>query len=199
MQPNYFTQNLQTERLEALANWLEGGAKHKLHIGKREVVFDMSVGIRAMADVGEDFDPNECGTACCVAGAAVQFFSPDRAHTLLQLAHIESQELVADVAACGDDPKEIDRGTWGDTLDVEFTTRSFERPGVFEGAQKLLGLTYVQAKMLFQPTETLEDVGYYPPGHMELRDFTDPLWAARTIRTGLKTGVFNWLDNERVA
>lgn len=199
MQPNYFTQNLQTERLEALANWLEGGAKHSLRIGNRKVVFDMRVGIRVMADIGEDFDPNECGTACCVAGAAVQFFAPDRAQTLLQLAHVEALELVADTVECGDDPKEIDRDTWQDTLDVAFITNSDERPGVFEKAQKLLGLTYNQAKMLFQPTEPLVGLDYFPPDHLELCDFTDPLWAARTIRTGLKTGVFNWLDNEKVA
>lgn len=56
------------ERLTAIAEWLEGGALHS------DVNFDMSTGL-----IPYDRDNaahNGCGTTCCLAGAAVQFFNP---------------------------------------------------------------------------------------------------------------------------
>jgi hypothetical protein len=49
------------ERLDEIASWLEDGAPHR---GKVHA-FTMSAFI--------DIIDNDCGTACCIAGAAVQF------------------------------------------------------------------------------------------------------------------------------
>lgn len=56
---------MNTERLNILADWLEAGAPHE-RAGMR---FDMEIGIEVDHD-------NGCATACCIAGAAVQFFDP---------------------------------------------------------------------------------------------------------------------------
>lgn len=58
------------ERLNILAEWLEGGAQHE------RITFDMSTGL-AYDEIVE-LDPNkiaQCGSSCCIAGAAVQFFN----------------------------------------------------------------------------------------------------------------------------
>ena len=58
------------ERLNEIAEWLEAGAPHK---GKVHA-FYMGGFIRPVYDVtGKSSDYNSCGTACCIAGAAVQF------------------------------------------------------------------------------------------------------------------------------
>lgn len=56
------------QRLAAIAEWLEGGAKHA------DVEFDMSVSLIPYDP--ENADHNKCGTTCCIAGAAVHFFDP---------------------------------------------------------------------------------------------------------------------------
>lgn len=188
------------ERLTALANWLEGGAQHKLRIGNRDVVFDMNVGIKPLAGVGEEFDPSSCGTACCVAGAAVEFFAPEEATKLIQRSWEEAAGLIDDVITRGDDPTEMDDEWWNDALAIGFQGGDPEHPLIFEQAQKLLGLSHEQASMLFLPHEAIAGVGvdapliYDPPGHVELRDYTDPAWGARTIRHGLATGRFDWTE-----
>lgn len=56
------------DRLTKLAEWLEAGAPHE------RIRFDMREGI---AFDPEQFSPRDlanCGTSCCLAGAAVQFF-----------------------------------------------------------------------------------------------------------------------------
>lgn len=60
------------ERLTKLAEWLEAGAPHET------ITFDMTTSMRF-----RKFDANDphytatCGTVCCLAGAAVQFFHED--------------------------------------------------------------------------------------------------------------------------
>lgn len=61
--------------LTKLALWLEGGAEHKT------VTFDMGKGIEFKTKDMEEIKAGAlaCRTACCLAGAAVQFFNePDQ-------------------------------------------------------------------------------------------------------------------------
>lgn len=171
---------LQKERLLALANWLEGGAQHKLQIHGREVVFDMAMGIQVLAEVGADFDPNTCKTACCIAGAAVEFFAPEKANGFLR-------GIKDDLNGFGEvvDGDEDLQAEWDIGTQAQFYTNTFG-PGVADVARELLGLTYAQSQALFLPNyqESLN--------HCELRDFNDPLQAARVIRHGVATGEFNW-------
>lgn len=171
---------LQKERLLALANWLEGGAQHKLQIRGREVVFDMAMGIQVLAEVGADFDPNTCKTACCIAGAAVEFFAPGRADAFLR-------DIKDDLDGFGEvvDGDEDLQAKWEIGTQAQFYTNTFG-PGVADVARELLGLTYEQSKALFVPNfqNSL--------AHCGLRDFNDPLQAARVIRHGVATGEFNW-------
>lgn len=175
---------MQTERLLALACWLEGGAHHKLKIGNRDVTFAMNVGIQALAEFGEDFEPNKCATACCIAGAAVEFFMPEQANALLAGV----RNIVADYADANPDSEDegdLNRGDW------YFDTQSAWGP-VKQSAQALLDLDDKQAHMLFTPSEDKAEYNYDPPQHMQLSDYTDPAWAARVIRRGVATGNFNW-------
>lgn len=170
---------MQTERLLALANWLEGGAKHSLKIGNRDVVFDMSVGIQVRAEMGEDFDANTCGTACCIAGAAVQFFAPAKANALLSVTRAKMYDLATSIKQAQGNAFE-----WHATSQVGFYGRSGVN-GVLETATELLGLTDEQAMDLFVPN-------HRPSEHRSLKDFNDPLEAAKVIRRGVETGNFNW-------
>jgi hypothetical protein len=62
---------MHTERLTTLAEWLEAGAKHE------RIKFDMTTGITLEPVDDHDLkNVASCGTSCCIAGAAVQFFSP---------------------------------------------------------------------------------------------------------------------------
>ncbi len=173
---------MQKERLLALACWLEGGAHHKLQIHGREVVFDMANGIKVLADVGQDFDPNTCGTACCIAGAAVEFFAPERAIRLLS----EVREEVEGFDEGTDEEDPIERESlWDISLQAKFYTDGFGL-GVAEIAENLLGLTTEQARKLFVPNNQPS------LSHSSLRDFNDPARAARVIRHGVATGQFDW-------
>lgn len=174
---------MQTERLLALACWLEGGAHHKLRIHGREVVFDMAQGIQVLADVGADFDPNTCGTACCIAGAAVQFFAPDKAQALLNAVHEDTRSF--DKRLDPSDREDDVEAQWSIDTQAKFYANSYG-PGVMDFATELLGLSDSQAKGLFIPNNQ------FSLRHCELRDFNDPAAAARVIRHGVATGVFDW-------
>lgn len=63
---------MNTERLEHLARWLEGGAQHA------RVRFDMTTGYELIAEEFNPDAPSDCGAVCCIAGAAVQFFATDQ-------------------------------------------------------------------------------------------------------------------------
>lgn len=186
---------MQTERLLALACWLENGAKH---IGKHQTVFDMSVGIRVNEPVGEyDFDPNACGTACCVAGAAVQFFAPAAAEDWISGVKASLRDEATHYGELNETPA---RDDWYLEQQVGFFAGA-TGPRIFEVGSSVLGLTERQARMLFLPSERFAegDFVYDPPGHAEMRDYTDPAWAARVIRRGVETGDFNWHEVEQHA
>lgn len=81
---------MNVDRLTKIAEWLEAGAPHKKGVAK----FDMS-----------DYVVNDsCGTVCCIAGAACQFFTKSRYKThqsfveenapkILDLSEGEAEEL----------------------------------------------------------------------------------------------------------
>lgn len=175
-----WTDTMQTERLLALANWLEGGAKHKLKIHGRDVVFDMAKGIQVMAEFGEDFEPNSCATACCVAGAAVEFFMPEKAAALLHDIHDKLNNRIG-----------VDEFDKYDELDWDWEAQvGWDEVG--KTAQALLGLSAKQAHMLFKPADSSEEHEYETDEFDEFTNYTDPAWAARVIRRGVATGDFNW-------
>lgn len=171
---------MQKERLLALANWLEGGAQHTLKIHGREVVFDMSQGIQVLAEVGAEFDPNTCKTACCIAGAAVEFFAPEKSDEFLREIHAELENFGDGIE---EDEELVSR--WQIGTQAKFYSNPHGE-GIADIAAELLGLTFKQSRALFTPNcqEGLD--------HCELRDFNDPLQAARVIRHGVATGEFNW-------
>lgn len=105
-------------RLEKLAKWLENGAVHA------HVQFCMLTGIKVMRPAKFDPDaPTSCATACCVAGAALQFFAPDETAKLMRKEFYGSDEWIDEVPF-----------TW-----------------VSASAKRLLGLTGKQAADLFTP------------------------------------------------
>jgi hypothetical protein len=146
------------DRLAKIAEWLEGGAKHK------KLIFDMKSGVRYryIGDLEKvDFKKlNACKTVCCIAGAATQFFN-------------DPKQLLKD---------ELERN--GDSFMDDF---EIEWDKIYNHAKELLDLTYGQADALFKPH------GYFGG---RLDDYSDPAWAARTIRNFIKTGVVKWVRPE---
>lgn len=146
------------QRLEHLAQWLEAGALHE------RITFDMDEGISFKVD---DFDPDrptDCRTACCLAGAAVQFFGDET-----WLAEAMRRQY-------------SERDAFDKHLTLPFWGPYGQQRGhnnVLSKATELLGLTRAQAKSLFVPG------GWLP-------DYNDPQWAARTIRHLIATGKVDW-------
>lgn len=145
------------ENLIFIAEWLEAGAPHK---GKVKG-FDISVGVQVTKS-----DTPACGTTCCIAGAATQFFND------------ADGELVNGA-----------RGSFHDWSDADATAEA-DWDFVFEEGRELLGLTMEQAKALFVPVGTYGE-GIYADGH-NWSDFNDPQKAARVIRNLIATGKVDW-------
>lgn len=158
------------ERLTKLAEWLENGAKHE------RISFDMREGIvvRKVEDV-DPSSPDTCQTACCLAGAATQFFDP---------AWVE--RMWGDVWM-GDRPAFFSEYSLYEDDDPTYSTDN--TPIAFGGisghAQDLLDLSWTQAHSLFTP------------GNFDA-DYNDPAWAARVIRRLIATGKVDW-DAEKEA
>lgn len=168
------------ERLTTLAEWLEAGAPHK------RIKFDMSnglvyYGLRSNDD-GEPPDAeyvvNHCRTSCCIAGAAVQFFNTP--------ARLLEQEWDHSGYAEG-------------TETIGWLRVSLE-------AAELLDLSFEQAAQLFTPqaryqtrTRNYSDVVEYEryKRYCNLDNYSDPAWAARTIRHFLATGKVDWEGNDQ--
>ncbi len=116
------------DRLIYLAEWLEGGAKHKT------ITFDMSSGVSYEIDEDEDYSIeslNKCNTSCCIAGAATQFFNKPKALLEEQIKKEGLGEFLGE--------PEID---WGI---------------IQNEATELLGLEYKQSCALFRPGKYLKD------------------------------------------
>jgi hypothetical protein len=152
---------LNVERLTELAFWLEAGAPHKGMVKG----FNIAVGVQARA--GETPD---CGTVCCIAGAATQFFNDEDGY-LRNSAFIEASH-----------------GHDGSTGEAPW-------PEVFDKAQHLLGLDYDQARELFVPIGASGD-GIYGFGDGNWEDYNDPKLAAKVIRNLIETNEVNWDINE---
>ncbi|WEM34450.1 hypothetical protein [Xanthomonas phage X1] len=142
------------ERLIYIAEWLEAGAPHK---GKVKG-FDISVGVQALKS-----DAPSCGTTCCIAGAATQFFN--------------------------DEDGELANAAFGfSEWQEDDATNEAEWDAVFYEAQDLLELDHKTAVDLFIPVGA---TGIYAEG-TNWSDFNDPYKTARVIRNLLETGKVDW-------
>lgn len=143
------------DRLTYIAQWLEAGAPH---LGKVQG-FNISVGIKAISS-----DP-ECGTVCCIAGAATQFFNDEDGY----LVRRAIEDIDSAAPSAGEAPWDL----------------------VFIEAMNLLDLTEDQATALFIPVGesnslSLDGVQRY------WSDFNDPIKAAKVIRNFIETNEVNW-------
>ena len=152
--------------LERVADWLERGAPHEQARGMR---FDMMPMIAVTKDTATS--ENWCGTACCIAGAAITFEDPQLVVKLAKSGHaVYRQDL-------GDDVLNV----W-----------------VWEEAIELTGLDKRQASLLFAPGDEDEDdlVGTIPDVDVTAWPFSyqtiTPAWAAATIRHLIATGEVRW-------
>lgn len=152
------------ERLEYLATWLEGGARHET------VSFDLTTGIRIDSAPMDPNKPATCGTSCCIAGATTQFFmDPD---DWVRRFNIEG---VTRLFAA--------KGWFGSKFYEE--ERELDWAGVEYKAGQLLSLSEDQRIHLFSPQR-------WYVGDRALSHFNDAAWAARVIRHYLATGVIDW-------
>lgn len=137
-------------RLTTLAVWLEAGAPHQDSVDH----FDMSRGVAY----------NACGTTCCIAGAATQFFGGAEGVALRDEAIKGWQTGM----------------TVGDAGESTF----YGEGGAFPVAMALLELTNEQACSLFTPNHLDED---------EWGSIT-PEEVARVIRNLIQTGKVDWSE-----
>jgi hypothetical protein len=129
---------MDNQRLEEIATWLEGGAKHE------SITFDMAKGIFVRTNVeipASEVDLTACSTSCCIAGAAVEFAHKDDVGYLHKL--LDGGEVDRD--AEGHDGYQ---GVWGI---------------ISHEAMELLDLDYDTANQLFRPDE----YGNGPYGELE--------------------------------
>ncbi len=118
-------------RLAAIARWLEAGAPHK----KNVVGFSMLDGIVVHEVKKTAKETLSCGTTCCIAGAAVQFFN-------------DPENFVRTYANPSVYLGERKVLSWGATVNE---------------AQELLGLGYSKARELFIPAERAKLEQYNNP------------------------------------
>lgn len=124
---------MNVERLLYLADWLAAGAPHK---GKVKG-FDISVGVQVTGGEGPS-----CGTVCCIAGAATQFFNDEDGFLV--------KKAFEDIG-------------YGETGEAPWDE-------VFEEAQELLGLTQEQAVALFVPVGSHDGIHGYGDNWNEFND-----------------------------
>lgn len=151
--------------LERVADWLERGAPHEQARGMK---FDMLPMIAVTKDTATS--ENWCGTACCIAGAAITFEDPQLVVKLAKSGHaIERQDL-------GDEVLNV----W-----------------IWQEAIELIGIEEDKAAMLFAPFDAdIDDLANmpevddtaWPTDHREIT----PTWAAATIRHLIATGEVRW-------
>lgn len=141
------------ERLEIIAEWLEAGAPHKNGV----TGFNMAFGASKTEPA--------CGTACCIAGAAVYFFAPEEAKRF----ELDLEEQLKDKFFHPE----------YDVASADF----FGYNNIEEIACKLLDLDYDTGDELFVPS-----------GIVALSNI-QPSEAAAVIRELIKTGEVNWEDH----
>lgn len=153
---------MNVQRLTKIAEWLEAGAPHVGIV----TGFDMQNFIRE----GDAIGTNECGTSCCIAGAAVQF-KQQREH---RRRYRNTSELVGML--------------WeNEKLRSEYGNSSEHHEAAFL-ARKDLGLTADQARKLFYGNYKQRRCWRQIPLHE-----INAAWAARTIRHLIKTGKVDWI------
>lgn len=148
--------NLNVELFDRIATWLEAGAPHEQNRG---MVFDMVPQIAVTSGSTAD---NWCGSACCIAGAAISLGAP---------------EVIADKL------REGEHNVLGESLiNVQ----------IWHNARNLLGLTSFQADMLFAPFDIEIDELEDEDTRLPQADEITAKWAARTIRHLIASGEVNW-------
>lgn len=115
-----WNKTMHIERLTKIAEWLEGGAVHE------NLTFDMDSGLVLTEKAWAAGDLAACGTSCCIAGAAVAFFSGDEDKNIL---------LSGEASWVGRHHDRREAGWYA----------------VRQLAQDLLGLDYGEANKLFTP------------------------------------------------
>lgn len=75
------------ERITKLAEWFEAGAPHKTI----KFVIDQGITVTNIDEAQDAAHLNACQTACCIAGATVQFFDPKFSDEML-LAIVDDYE-----------------------------------------------------------------------------------------------------------
>ena len=158
-----------TKAFERVLAWLDKGAPHE---EARGMSFEMRSFIRV--PVTSSTDENWCGTACCIAGAALTLNDTPKLLDAVKIA-----------------TKWLKEWNW-DEFDLNSGL------SLWDDAKDLLGLTNKEASMLFAPweqgSEEIDsynqeiDVGCWP----EDPDEITPAWAAATIRYFLATGSIRW-------
>lgn len=146
---------------DRIATWLEAGAPHE---DARGMCFSMAdILLLRPREEGKDW----CGTACCIAGAALTFGAPDwvAAAPRTTYSRLHNTEVIQNFDG------------------VRYTT--------WDRATRMLGLTEEQAQMMFAPWENdhPDDVERNWP---ESPDNIDAAWAARTIRRYMEHGDIRW-------
>ena len=109
-----------------------------------------------------------CGTACCIAGAAVTFERPELVGTAARSA-VYDQPFERPAIRNSD-------GAWI-TWDV---------------ARELLGLSEIQANQMFAPWEVWYQNEMYTSDWPRNSQIINAAWAARTIRRYMELGDIRW-------
>lgn len=168
---------LNIPNLTKLAEWLEGGALHE------KITFNMRTGMDVEVNkITEAYDPekhNACTTACCIAGAAVQFFNTPQ--ELIEQA-FHNNDVSWKNAVYDEDSNEIG-GRYSVSWDM---VRAEAIPLLFGEADDPHDKLRIDtlANSLFVPAE---DWGG------GLAEYSDPKWAARVVRNLIATGQVDWL------
>lgn len=160
---------MNVERLEYLANWLAAGAGQLAGV----VGFNLARGIHLMESSVEGVP--ECGTTCCIAGAACEFFDAP----FVQMNMFDEPVYWAEVRGIRPRARCL---------------RQVDFDKVKARAMELLGIDGVTADELFYAFEYL-DV-HYSSIHSDARSKIKADHAARCIRKYIATGKVDWLGTD---
>lgn len=160
-------QNINRERLDTLARWLEAGAPHD------KLVFDMAVGIVYRIPLEEDEKENLCQTSCCLAGAAVEFFDPSTDDERMEVA----EYLEADQHC------ELYQMMWSDVRHRANELLFGPEPDIDPNDGDEYDSYISTIDKLFVPSARFGG---------DLGDYNDPAWAARTLRRFMDTLEVDW-------
>lgn len=145
--------------LTKVAQWLEAGAPHVQVADNIEVGhFNMEYAVVANPGSGDD-----CGTACCIAGAVCQF----------EMLGLNERSKDGDL-------EWMPEGLFSNEIKKDSSVK-----GAFYLAADYLGMGYDAARHLFEPFNI--EVEF-----LEQDEYNDPEIAARVVRNFIETGVVDW-------